>query len=145
MAGEIVITVIGNLTDDPEMRFVGQSSAAVTNFTIAQTARSYRDGKWEESGTVFMRCTAWKTDAEHIVDSLGKGDRVIASGRLSQREYETKQGEKRTVMELTVDEIGPSLKWATAKPVKVKSGNGSSSRSAPASSGAGGFDDEPPF
>lgn len=153
MAGEAILTLIGTLTADPEMRFI-PSGAGVVNFTVASNSRRYnRDtDTWEDGDALFMRCNAWRDLATNITDSLSKGDRVIVSGRLKQRSYE-KDGQKRTVMELEVDEVGPSLKWATAKPVKNdKSGNGSPSghqsaqRSATvATGGGGGFDDEPPF
>lgn len=116
MAGDTVITVIGNLTDDPELRFT-PSGAAVANFTIASTPRVFKrdSNSWEDGDTLFMRCSVWRQYAENVAESLVRGSRVIASGRLKQRSYETREGEKRTVVELEVDEIGPALRYATAK------------------------------
>ncbi|AXQ65169.1 ssDNA-binding protein [Gordonia phage Schmidt] len=124
MAGETVITIVGNLTADPELRFT-QSGAAVANFTIASTPRTFdKDAnEWVDGEALFMRCNLWREAAENVTESLAKGQRVIAQGRLKQRSYETKEGEKRTVVELEVDEIGPSLKYATAT-VERKTGNG---------------------
>lgn len=116
MAGETVITVVGNLTDDPELRFT-PSGAAVANFTIASTPRTFDKDtqQWEDGDTLFLRCSVWKRKAENVAESLQRGYRVIAQGRLKQRSYETKEGEKRTVVEMEVDEIGPSLTFVTAK------------------------------
>lgn len=116
MAGETVITVIGNLTADPELRYT-QNGLAVANFTIASTPREFdrQANDWKDGDALFMRCTAWREFAEHVAGSLTKGSRVIASGRLRQRSYETKEGEKRSSIELDVDEIGPSLRYATAQ------------------------------
>jgi single-strand DNA-binding protein len=115
MAGETVITTVGNLTADPELRYT-QAGVPVASFTIASTPRNLdrATGEWKDGDALFMRCSAWRELAEHVAESLGKGSRVIASGRLRQRSFDTKEGEKRTVIELDVDEIGPSLKYATA-------------------------------
>jgi len=116
MAGETIITVIGNLTGDPELRFT-PSGAAVANFTVASTPRTFDkvSNEFRDGDTLFMKCSIWREAAENVAESLTKGTRVIASGRLVQRSYETTAGEKRTVIELQVDEIGPSLKYASAK------------------------------
>lgn len=163
MAGETLITVVGNLTADPELRFT-PSGAAVANFTIASTPRTFdkQSNDWKDGEALFMRCSIWRQAAENVAESLQKGARVVVSGRLKQRSYETKEGEKRTVVELEVDEIGPSLKYATAKVSRAArgagggfggdSGGGGGSNaggndpwgSAPAS-GSSGFSDEPPF
>jgi len=121
MAGDTVITVIGNLTADPELRFT-PSGAAVANFTIASTPRSYdkQTGEWKDGDTLFLRCDVWRQAAENVAESLTKGMRVIAQGRLAMRQYETKEGEKRTSFELHVDEVGPSMRSATAKVTKVQ-------------------------
>ena len=120
MAGETVITVIGNLTDDPELRFT-PSGAAVANFTVASTPRSFdkNSNEWKDGDALFLRCSIWRQSAENVAESLTKGMRVIVSGRLRQRSYQTKEGENRTVVELDVEEIGPSLKYATAKVTKA--------------------------
>ena len=133
MAGDTVITVIGNLTGDPELRFT-PSGAAVANFTVASTPRTFdrQSNEWKDGDTLFMRCSIWREAAENVAESLTKGTRVIASGRLVQRSYETREGEKRTVFEIEADDIGPSLRNATAKVNKVArdggSGNGGGSR-----------------
>ena len=116
MAGETVITVVGNLTGDPELRFT-PSGAAVANFTVASTPRQFdRDAnEFKDGDTLFMRCSIWREAAENVAESLTKGMRVVASGRLVQRSFETREGEKRTVVELQVDEIGPSMRYASAK------------------------------
>lgn len=121
MAGETVITVVGNLTGDPELRFT-PSGAAVANFTIASTPRNFnrQTNEWEDGETLFLRGSAWRDAAENVAETLTKGMRVIAQGRLKSRSYETKEGERRTSMELDVDEIGPSLKHATAKVVRAQ-------------------------
>lgn len=115
MANETILNIIGNLTADPELRYT-QSGLPVANFTIASTPRQFdrATNEWKDGDTLFMRCTVWREFAEHVAASLSKGSRVLASGRLAQRSYETKEGEKRTSMELEVDEIGPSLRYATA-------------------------------
>jgi single-strand DNA-binding protein len=173
VAGDTIITVVGNLTADPELRFT-PSGAAVANFTVASTPRIFdrQSSEWKDGDALFMRCSIWREAAENVAESLTRGSRVIVQGRLKQRSYETREGEKRTVVELEVDEIGPSLRYATAKVNKAsRSGGGgggfgssgggggggdrSGSRgsepkddpwgSAPASGSFSGGDDEPPF
>jgi|SRR5690349_5025849 single-strand DNA-binding protein len=168
MAGETTITVVGNLTADPELRFT-QSGAAVASFTVASTPRTFdrQSGEWKDGEALFLRCNVWRQVAENVAESLTRGSRVLVTGRLRQRSFETKEGEKRTVVELEVDEIGPSLRYATAKVNKVSRGDGGGgggfgggggqqSRGgggAPADdpwgsappAGSGGFADEPPF
>lgn len=173
MAGDTTITVVGNLTADPELRFI-PSGAAVANFTVASTPRIYdrQAGDWKDGDALFLRCSIWREAAENVAESLTRGSRVIVTGRLKQRSYETREGEKRTVVEVEVDEIGPSLRYATAKVNKVSrsggggggfgggGGGGGSSRpaavagsestddpwgSAPAAGSTAGSDDEPPF
>ena len=116
MAGETVITVVGNLVDDPELRFT-PSGAAVANFRIASTPRTLnkQTNEWEDGEALFLSCSIWRQAAENVAESLQKGMRVVVQGRLKARSYETREGEKRTVMELEVDEVGPSLRYATAK------------------------------
>jgi single-strand DNA-binding protein len=163
MAGDTAITVVGNLTADPELRFI-QSGAAVVNFTVASTPRSFdrASNDWKDGETLFLRCSLWREAAENVAESLTKGMRVIVSGRLVQRSFET-NGEKRTVVELQVDEVGPSLRYATAKVTRTQraggggggSGGGSGFSGASSSAPAGGSDsdpwasappsDEPPF
>jgi single-strand DNA-binding protein len=126
MAGETVITVVGNLTDDPELRFT-PSGAAVAKFRIASTPRTLdrQSGEWKDGEPLFLACNIWRDAAEHVAESLQRGTRVIVQGRLRQRSYETREGEKRTVYELEVDEIGPSLRYATAKVQRMsRSGGG---------------------
>ena len=126
MAGETTITVVGNLTDDPELRFT-PSGAAVAKFRIASTPRTMdrQSGEWKDGEPLFLACNVWRDAAEHVAESLQRGARVIVQGRLRQRSYETREGEKRTVYELEVDEIGPSLRYATAKVQKAsRSGGG---------------------
>ena len=125
MAGETVITVVGNLTADPELRFT-PSGAAVANFTVAATPRNFdkATGEWKDGDALFMRCNVWRQAAENVAETLTRGMRVMVSGRLRQRSFETREGEKRTVVELEVDEVGPSLKYATAKVNKVSRGSG---------------------
>lgn len=126
MAGDTVITVIGNLTADPELRFT-PAGAAVANFTVASTPRTFdrQSNEWKDGEALFLRCSVWREAAENAAESLEKGARVIVQGRLKQRSYETKEGERRTVVELEVDEIGPSLRYATAKVSKTsRSGGG---------------------
>jgi single-strand DNA-binding protein len=175
MAGETIITVVGNLTADPELRFT-PSGAAVASFTIASTPRTFdkNSNEWKDGEALFLRCSIWRQAAENVAESLTRGMRVVAQGRLKQRSYETREGEKRTVVELDVDEVGPSLKYATAKVNRTQRGSSSGGGfggsgsdgggsanagasapsgggqsddpwgSAPPSSG-GGFSDEPPF
>jgi single-strand DNA-binding protein len=125
MAGETVITVVGNLTADPELRFT-PSGAAVANFTIASTPRimDKQSNEWKDGEALFLRCSIWRQAAENVAESLQKGMRVVVQGRLKQRSYDTKEGEKRTVFELDVEEIGPSLKYATAKVNRTQRGGG---------------------
>jgi single-strand DNA-binding protein len=157
-AGDVVVTIVGNLTNDPELRFT-PSGAAVASFTVASTPRvlDKATNEWKDGEALFMRCSVWRQYAENVAESLTKGSRVIVTGRLKQRSYETREGEKRTVVEMEVDEVGPALKYATAKVNKVSRGGGGfgdSGGSAAASSsddpwasgpsGGAGFD-EPPF
>lgn len=130
MAGETVITVIGNLTADPELRFT-PSGAAVANFTIASTPRTFdrQSNDWKDGDTLFLRASVWRDAAENVAETLTKGMRVVAQGRLKSRSYETKEGEKRNVTELEVDEIGPSLRYASAKVTRAQRSGG----------GGGGF------
>ncbi|MEU7980503.1 single-stranded DNA-binding protein [Micromonospora sp. NPDC049081] len=159
MVNDTTITVIGQLTDDPELRFT-PSGAAVAKFRIASTPRALdkASGEWKDGEPLFLACNIWRQAAEHVAESLQRGARVIVTGRLKQRSYETREGEKRTVIELDVDEIGPSLKYATAKVQKMqRSGGGGGGQasgggqndpwatSGPTRSGGGGFDEEPPF
>ncbi|HEY1972104.1 MAG TPA: single-stranded DNA-binding protein [Pseudonocardia sp.] len=161
MAGDTVITVIGNLTADPELRFT-PSGAAVANFTVASTPRTFdrQSGEWKDGEALFLRCNIWRQAAENVAETLTRGSRVIVSGRLKQRSYETREGEKRTVVELEVEEVGPSLRYATAKVNKVSRGSGGGGfggggsaggppddpwGSAPVAGSGGGMDDEPPF
>lgn len=122
MAGETIITVIGNLTADPELRYT-QNGLAVANFTIASTPRTFdrQANEWKDGDALFLRASAWREFAEHIAGSLTKGSRVIAQGRLEMRQYETKEGERRTSTELEIDEIGPSLRYATAQVTRAQS------------------------
>jgi len=142
MAGETVITIIGNLTNDPELRFT-PSGAAVANFTVASTPRTFdrQSNEWKDGDTLFMRCSVWRDAAENVAESLQRGTRVLVSGRLRSRSYETKEGEKRTVVEMEVDEVGPSLRYATAKVAKTSrgSGGGGGGFSGGGGSGGGGF------
>ena len=165
MAGDTTITVVGNLTADPELRFT-PSGAAVANFTVASTPRIYdrQSGEWKDGEALFLRCNIWREAAENVAESLTRGSRVIVTGRLKQRSFETREGEKRTVVEVEVDEIGPSLRYASAKVNKTQRGSaggfGSSGSSSsgntqgddpwssaqPSSGGSSeGFSDEPPF
>ncbi|MFC4224412.1 single-stranded DNA-binding protein [Lysinibacter cavernae] len=138
MAGETVITVVGNLTADPELRFT-QSGVALASFTIASTPRTFdrQSNEWKDGEALFLRASVWREFAEHVASSLTKGSRVIATGRLKQRSYETKEGEKRTSMEIDVDEIGPSLRYATAQITRAQSRGGAvgPGAGAPASQG----------
>ena len=172
-AGDTVITVVGNLTNDPELRFT-PSGAAVASFTVASTPRflDKATNEWKDGDALFLRCSVWRQAAENVAESLQRGARVIVTGRLKQRSFETKEGEKRTVIEVEVDEVGPSLRYATAKVNKTtRSGAGGGGNfggggggggggfgggstggaaddpwSTPAPSGGGGdFSDEPPF
>ncbi|MEJ8281815.1 single-stranded DNA-binding protein [Pseudonocardia spirodelae] len=138
MAGETVITVVGNLTADPELRFT-PSGAAVANFTVASTPRTFdrQSGEWKDGEALFLRCNIWRQAAENVAESLTRGARVVVQGRLRQRSFETKEGEKRTVVEMEVDEVGPSLRYATAKVNKVNRGGGSGGFGG---GGGGGYD-----
>ncbi len=132
MAGETTITVIGNLTNDPELRFT-PSGSAVANFTIASTPRTFdrQSNEWKDGETLFLRASVWREAAENVAESLTKGMRVIVSGRLKSRSYETKEGEKRTVIELEVDEIGPSLRYANAKVNRTQRSGGRGAATGP--------------
>jgi len=139
MAGETTITVIGNLTNDPELRFT-PSGSAVANFTIASTPRTFdrQSNEWKDGETLFLRASVWREAAENVAESLTKGMRVIVNGRLKSRSYETKEGEKRTVIELEVDEIGPSLRYANAKVNRTqRSGGGGAGNGAQGGFGGG--------
>jgi single-strand DNA-binding protein len=171
MAGETTITVVGNLTNDPELRFT-PSGAAVAKFTVASTPRTLdrATNEWKDGEALFLNCSIWRQAAEHVAESLQRGARVIVTGRLRQRSYETREGEKRTVIELEVDEVGPSLRYATAKVQKMSRSGGPgggggggfgggggtgggggfaddpwATASTPAGGTGGNFDDEPPF
>ncbi len=166
MAGETVITVVGNLTADPELRFT-PSGAAVASFTVASTPRTLdrATNEWKDGDALFLRCSVWRQAAENVAESLTRGSRVIVQGRLRQRSYETREGEKRTVVEMEVDEVGPSLRYATAKVNRTQrgsstgggfgagSGGGAAGGGAPVDdpwgtavpADAGAFSDEPPF
>ena len=139
MAGETVITVVGNLVDDPELRFT-PSGAAVANFRIASTPRTFdkQSNEWKDGDALFLSCSVWRQAAENVAESLQKGMRVVVQGRLKQRSYETREGEKRTVVELEVEEVGPSLKYATAKVARVQRSGGGGGYN---SQGGGGGDD----
>ncbi|WP_314900562.1 single-stranded DNA-binding protein [Actinomyces naeslundii] len=125
MAGDTIITIVGNLTADPEMRFT-PSGAAVASFTVASTPRTFdrQAGEWKDGETLFMRCSIWRDAAENVAESLTKGTRVIVQGRLVQRSYTTREGENRTVVEMQVDEIGPSLRYAKAQVTRQPRGGG---------------------
>ena len=163
MSNETIITIVGNLTDAPELRFT-PSGAAVASFTVASTPRTFdkATSEWKDGDTLFLRCSIWREAAENVAESLTKGTRVIVQGRLKMRSYETKEGEKRTAIELEVDEIGPSLRYANAQVTRAASSSrdgGSSSRavaeepwaaSAPDAGGdvwntPGNYPDETPF
>jgi single-strand DNA-binding protein len=145
VAGDTVITVVGNLTGDPELRFT-PSGAAVANFTVASTPRTLdkATNEWKDGEALFLRCSIWRQAAENVAESLQKGMRVVVQGRLKQRSYEV-NGEKRTSYELDVEEVGPSLKYATAKVNKTTrgAGGGGGFGGAPASSGGGPSTDDP--
>jgi single-strand DNA-binding protein len=141
MAGETTITLVGNLTADPELRFT-PSGAAVANFTVASTPRTFdrQTNEWRDGDAMFLNCAVWRQAAENVAESLQKGMRVIVQGRLRSRSYETREGERRTVFEIDVDEIGPALKYATAKVARNAAGSGGGSRP---SGGGGGFGEDP--
>ncbi|HEY2221952.1 single-stranded DNA-binding protein [Actinomycetospora sp.] len=143
MAGDTVITVVGNLTADPELRFT-PSGAAVANFTVASTPRTFdrQSGEWKDGEALFLRCNIWRQAAENVAETLTRGARVIVQGRLKQRSFETREGEKRTVIELECDEIGPSLRYATASVTKASRGGGGGGGGyggAPNGGGGGGY------
>ena len=144
MSNETIATIVGNLTDAPSLKFT-PSGAAVADFTVASTPRVFKDGAWSDGPTLFMRCSAWRELAENIAESLDtKGTRVIVQGRLVQRSYETREGEKRTVVEMQVDEVGPSLKYATAKVArKSAAGAYNGSRGSVSQAPSGGAADDP--
>ncbi|HEX3731983.1 MAG TPA: single-stranded DNA-binding protein [Mycobacteriales bacterium] len=157
MAGDTGITLVGNLVDDPELRFT-TSGAAVAKFRIASTPRTFdrQTNEWKDGESLFLTCNIWRQAAENVAESLQRGTRVIVQGRLKQRSYETREGEKRTVFEVEVDEVGPSLRSATAKINKVARSGGFSGNSGggnddpwaaatPASGGTSAASDEPPF
>jgi single-strand DNA-binding protein len=147
MAGETTITVVGNLTDDPELRFT-PSGAAVANFTVASTPRNFdkQTNEWTDGEAMFLRCSIWRQAAENVAESLQRGMRVVVQGRLKARSYETREGEKRTVFEIDVEEIGPSLKFATAKVNRVtRSGGGGYSGGSQPAQGGGGAPSEDPW
>ena len=147
MAGDTQITVIGNLTGDPELRFIS-SGAAVVNFTVASTPRTFdrQSNEWKDGETLFMRCSLWREAAENVAESLTKGMRVLVTGRLVSRSWEA-NGEKRTVTEMQVDEVGPSLRYATAKVNRTQrsggNGGGGFSGGGGSSAPAGGSDNDP--
>jgi single-strand DNA-binding protein len=140
MAGETVITVVGNLVDDPELRFT-PSGAAVANFRIASTPRTFdkQSNEWKDGDALFLSCSVWRQAAENVAESLQRGMRVIVQGRLKQRSYETREGEKRTVFEIDVDEVGPSLKYATAKVTRAQRSGGGGYGSSSAQGGGGQY------
>lgn len=158
MAGETTLTVVGNLTADPELRFT-PAGHAVASFTVASTPRTYdkQSGEWKDGDALFLRASIWRQPAENVAESLTRGMRVIVTGRLRQRSFETREGEKRTVVELEVDEVGPSLRYATASVQKATRSSGfqADNRNRGEVSAAddpwgsapptGGYDDEPPF
>ena len=157
MAGETTITVVGNLTAEPELRFT-PSGAAVANFTVASTPRTFdrQSGEWRDGDALFLRCAIWRQPAENVSESLTKGARVIVTGRLRQRSYETSEGDKRTVVELDVEEVGPSLRFATATVKKADRARGTTPTAstgpaddpwgtAPPTRSGSGSADEPPF
>ena len=147
MSGETTLTIVGNLAGDPELRFT-PSGQGVANFTVASTPRTFDKAKneWVDGETLFLRCSLWREAAENVAESLTKGMRVIVTGRLVQRSYETREGEKRTVVELQVDEVGPSLRYATAKVTRTqRSGGGGGQAPAGDPWAASVSSDEPPF
>lgn len=145
MAGETVITVVGNLTADPELRST-KNGRSVAGFTIASTPRTFdrQSQQWVDGDALFLRCTVWGDLAEHCARSLAKGMRVVAQGRLQQRSYQAQDGSNRTVIEMTVDEIGPSLKYATAQVQRQQHGNGGGFQGNNAGGFAGGARDQQP-
>ncbi|MGC3995127.1 MAG: single-stranded DNA-binding protein [Propionicimonas sp.] len=139
MAGETLITLVGNLTADPELRFT-PSGAPVANFTVASTPRNFdrATNEWKDGDAMFLNCAVWRQAAENVAESLTKGMRVIVQGRLRSRTYETREGEKRTVFEVDVEEIGPALKYATAKVTRSSGGGGGSYSGGGSSGGSSG-------
>jgi single-strand DNA-binding protein len=150
VTNETVVTVVGNLTADPEVRFT-PTGLAVANFTVASTPRFFdrQGGEWKDGDALFMRCRVWREPAEHVAESLTRGMRVIVTGRLRQRSFETEEGETRRVIELDVDEVGPSLRYATTKVSKASRVRAADGQSATGrgnkSSASDGGDGEPPF
>ena len=162
MSGDTAITLVGNLTADPELRFT-QSGVPVADFTVASTPRIFdrASGEWKDGDALFLRCTLWRQPAENVAETLTKGARVIVTGRLRQRSYDTREGEKRTVVEVDVEEIGPSLRYATARVTRAgktttttaaaatrgggEHGGGEHGGGDPWTGGAAGGDDQPPF
>lgn len=148
--GDVVVTVVGNLTGDPELRFT-PNGLAVASFTVASSTRvlDKASNEWKDGDTMFLRCSVWRQYAENVAESLTKGTRVIVTGRLKQRSYETKEGEKRSVVELDVDDVGPALKNATAKVNRVSRGeSGYSGNGSPADdpwAASASVSEEPPF
>ncbi|PWN02530.1 single-stranded DNA-binding protein [Nocardioides silvaticus] len=140
MAGETVITVVGNLVDDPELRFT-PSGAAVANFRIASTPRTFdrQTNEWKDGDALFLSCSVWRQAAENVAESLQKGMRVVVQGRLKSRQYETREGEKRTVFEIEVEEVGPSLKYATAKVTRAARSGGGGYSNQGGGQGGGGY------
>jgi single-strand DNA-binding protein len=140
MAGETVITVVGNLVDDPELRFT-PSGAAVANFRIASTPRTFdrQTNEWKDGDALFLTCSVWRQAAENVAESLQKGMRVVVQGRLKSRQFETREGEKRTVFEIDVDEVGPSLRYATAKVTRTTRQGGGGGGYGQSSGGGGGY------
>ena len=144
MAGETIITVVGNLVDDPELRFT-PSGAAVANFRIASTPRTFdkQSNEWKDGDALFLSCSVWRQAAENVAESLTRGMRVVVQGRLKARTYETREGEKRTVFEIEVEEVGPSLKYATAKVTKSTRSGGGGGYNAGSQGNQGGGDADP--
>lgn len=144
MAGETVITLVGNLTADPELRFT-PSGAAVADFTVASTPRTFdrNSNEWKDGETLFMRCSVWREAAENVAESLRKGMRVIVQGRLTQRSYETREGERRTVVELQVDEVGPSLRRAKAQVTRQQASGGGQGYGQGGYAQGGGYGQQP--
>ncbi|MFI1920525.1 single-stranded DNA-binding protein [Nocardia sp. NPDC020380] len=143
MSGETNLTIIGNLTADPTIRFMNDTGDAVVNFTVASTPRVFdqKSKQWKDGAALFMRCTQWREAGQHVADSLAKGDRVIVVGKLQQREYTDRDGVKRTVMEVVADEVGTSLKYAVARPIRNKNRNGGGRPNPKAGNDSGASDD----
>jgi single-strand DNA-binding protein len=145
MAADNHTTIVGNLVDDPELRFTN-NNIAVASLRVAVTQRIQQDGEWRDGDTSFLKVNVWRGQAEHLADSLGKGDRVMVTGRLRQRSWETPEGDKRSVTEIEADEVGASLKWATAKVERTSQrGNGDRTQGRERAAERGGdFNDPPP-